>query len=587
MNKLSYILTLLCLCALVFLASCSSLAVRHTVPSGYNLAAPSEKNLPPPRRYTKEIIEAIEYFTIGYLYEMREKRDIAYESYLLALQYDSLSKEIPLALARTAPNDSLRVAWYKMVIALDSTDVRALSEIGDYYFLKREHSTALEYYESLIRNLSSREHLYVSTLYKMGFIHEEREQYSKAIEYYNRIINVNPDFPMIRRKIIMLLSLQQRFDILDSLFDVWIKEGDNLFEIYKDRGLVSEVRGEYDKALSDYRQALTRTVGSDDSLGVLTAIAGVYAATDNLDAASLVYLEILELDSSKIETLNNLGFYYLNTDNYSMAQKFLDRSLSIDSTQLFANFYKGVLMSKQDKNDSAIIYFKKAYEQEEGYLPARVFLGFSYMKLEKYSKADSIFAVVIEENPTFIDAYYYYAVSLRQQNKLEDAKNILRQALEIDDSDIYVLFDLGNIYASLGLTDSAISYFERVLEVEPAHALALNNLGYMLIDLEIDVERGGKLVSKALKIEPDNGAIIDSYGWYHYRKGNYSKALEYVGRAYEILGNDSEILKHLADIHYKLGNSDKALKYYNKALEHIDSRPDIKERIIERLEKRF
>ena len=76
-------------------------------------------------------------------------------------------------------------------------------------------------------------------------------------------------------------------------------------------------------------------------------------------------------------------------------------------------------------------------------------------------------------------------------------------------------------------------------------------------------------IKKALSIEPDNGAYLDSLGWYYYRKGNYHEALRLLLIAEEKLGEknitDSVVYDHIGDTYNKLKNYAGAVKYWEKS----------------------
>ncbi len=76
-------------------------------------------------------------------------------------------------------------------------------------------------------------------------------------------------------------------------------------------------------------------------------------------------------------------------------------------------------------------------------------------------------------------------------------------------------------------------------------ALYLNYLGYLLIDHDLDIPRGMKLVEKALKEVPDSPFYLDSLAWGYYKLGNCTKAEQIMKRVVEKMGlDDKEIKSH-------------------------------------------
>ena len=64
------------------------------------------------------------------------------------------------------------------------------------------------------------------------------------------------------------------------------------------------------------------------------------------------------------------------------------------------------------------------------------------------------------------------------------------------------------------------------LELKPDQPLVLNYLGYSWIDRGENLERGLKMIEKAVELRPEDGYIVDSLGWAHYRLGDYASAVQ-------------------------------------------------------------
>ena len=101
---------------------------------------------------------------------------------------------------------------------------------------------------------------------------------------------------------------------------------------------------------------------------------------------------------------------------------------------------------------------------------------------------------------------------------------------------------------------------------EPDSVAALNALGYTLADRTDRLEEALTLIDRARLAEPDNAAIIDSYGWVLYRLGQLEPALEQLQRAWS-LQRDPEIGAHLAQVLLDLGREAQAREIYRQARE--------------------
>jgi len=106
----------------------------------------------------------------------------------------------------------------------------------------------------------------------------------------------------------------------------------------------------------------------------------------------------------------------------------------------------------------------------------------------------------------------------------------------------------------------------RILVSEPDSVAALNALGYTLADRTTRYQEALDLINRARAAEPENPAIIDSYGWVLYRLGRNEEALVELRRAFT-LQKDAEIAAHLGEVLWVLGRRDEARRYFGQARE--------------------
>jgi len=100
----------------------------------------------------------------------------------------------------------------------------------------------------------------------------------------------------------------------------------------------------------------------------------------------------------------------------------------------------------------------------------------------------------------------------------------------------------------------------------PDDARVLNFLGYLLADANRELTEAEQLVGRAIELEPDNGAFIDSMGWVYYRQGRLADARRELERAVSLTGGDAVVREHLGDVYRGLGLPDLARDQYRRAL---------------------
>ena len=86
------------------------------------------------------------------------------------------------------------------------------------------------------------------------------------------------------------------------------------------------------------------------------------------------------------------------------------------------------------------------------------------------------------------------------------------------------------------------------------------------------------MIERALKIDPENGAYLDSLGWIYFKQGQYEDALKYLQEADNYL-KDPIILEHLGDVYYKMDKRAEAKKFWFKSLEMLPNQTQVLEKL--------
>ncbi|MEC7432375.1 MAG: tetratricopeptide repeat protein, partial [Pseudomonadota bacterium] len=77
-------------------------------------------------------------------------------------------------------------------------------------------------------------------------------------------------------------------------------------------------------------------------------------------------------------------------------------------------------------------------------------------------------------------------------------------------------------------------------------------------------------IEKALELDPENPAILDSMGWVLFRQGETDQALDFLARAWEAYP-DPEVAAHYGEVLWVTGNEEQARIIWEEGL---DQNPD-------------
>jgi tetratricopeptide (TPR) repeat protein len=147
-------------------------------------------------------------------------------------------------------------------------------------------------------------------------------------------------------------------------------------------------------------------------------------------------------------------------------------------------------------------------------------------------------------------------------------------------------------YALAGALWGAKKYAEAerelraILDADPDHAGACNELGYYLADQGRDLDEAERLIRRAVAVdradrrraadpEPNTAAYLDSLGWVLFRRGKLAEARDWLEKAAALPDGaaDPTVWDHLGDVCFRLGDRAKAKAHWEQALTLYESDP--------------
>lgn len=123
-----------------------------------------------------------------------------------------------------------------------------------------------------------------------------------------------------------------------------------------------------------------------------------------------------------------------------------------------------------------------------------------------------------------------------------------------------------------GMTNERLKNWEQAekdlqtaLLFEPDQPYVLNYLGYSWADQGIHLDKAAEMIEKAVRLKPDDGAIVDSLGWIYFRMGQYDKAVATLEKAIQLAPTEPELNDHLGDAYWNVGRKSEARFQWKRA----------------------
>ena len=155
-----------------------------------------------------------------------------------------------------------------------------------------------------------------------------------------------------------------------------------------------------------------------------------------------------------------------------------------------------------------------------------------WVSLEKISKSwsDTGHATILVtpgERPDGDANVVRYAVALEDAGHLDEAESIYQWILDSGGETALVWLNLGNVRLAKGLRSDAESAYRRSLELDPTQPDALNNLAWLLLESDSNLDQARDLALRAVDLEgPDPHLALETLGRIELALGDCDGAIE-------------------------------------------------------------
>jgi len=503
--------------------------------------------------------------------------------------------------------------YASMALEVDPENETALQFKALFMMDRKEYSEALPYLERLREKRPHDLQVLLSTAEVYGNLAQEEN----LIEIYREILLIRPDLNDVRlnlgylytKKGLLYRAKEEYETVLKVdnenekaifyLAYIYLSEGNTEKALYYFKKLDSRELLN-DEMLEDYAanlfiedqnpQPVLQRIDEKEKTGSVTRGIVLYIE-GNLDGAKELFESGIRENPDNIagyvgliriaEKKHNIdmekkwrfvlsGVYY-DLHNHEKAFDEAQRVKEIDPTFLENRYLLGDIYKSLGMTENAIEeyeYFKNgAGEKGDVFIK----LGLCYDEKGDHEAAVRNFLSATELFPQNADLHYYLGIEYRILKDYGKAITSFHKAIELGGENAYFYFNLGVSYERAGMIDDAIIHLDKSVQLDDGNAVALNYLGYLLADSGIRLEEAKALIKKALDMDPENGAYLDSIGWVYFKLFDYEKARGYLEKAVLNMDQSEEenyiIYDHLGDTYHKLGLRSEAIDTWKKALE--------------------
>jgi tetratricopeptide (TPR) repeat protein len=292
------------------------------------------------------------------------------------------------------------------------------------------------------------------------------------------------------------------------------------------------------------------------------------------EEARIEFEKLHQASPDDAELLYTLGLLSLESQRLDDAEKYMMMLVRLKQREGEAQYYLGRINENRKLYEDAIEWYQKVYVGEykfDARLRVADMLGLMGRTDEAVEHLDDMLKGS-QSDGSLVRIYISKGELLRSARRYPQAMEVFNTALGIVPGNSDLLYARALVAEKLGRIDILETDIRAILKTEPDNAHALNALGFTLADQTDRYEEAYGYLKRAIEIMPDDAAIIDSWGWVHYRLGDYNKAISLLRKALSQF-DDAEISAHLGEVLWISGNKLEARQIWQRALKKSPDDP--------------
>ena len=345
---------------------------------------------------------------------------------------------------------------------------------------------------------------------------------------------------------------------------------------------------------------------SPQTLEYKVALAEIYRETGNITEATLLYEDLVAIQSSKPELNYYLSDLYTRQNQIDKAIQSLDALENTIGTNEALSMQKIRLYLRTGQMENALNELNKLVTKYPAEVKYQMLVGDFFLENNMLEEARLQFQMVTEANPENLPAwrllmniaikeentdeiinvcnkalsifpgnpefYFYKGSAYYQLKNYQESLAVFQEGIQfvpVDDKILLSTFhgQIGDLFHHLSKKEESYMSYDKALQYNENNIFVLNNYAYFLSLDKQDLDKAELMSGRTLRMQPNNPTYIDTYAWIFFQKENYSMAKFYIESAISNGGDKSpDILEHYGDILFKTGNADKAVEQWEKAL---------------------
>lgn len=385
----------------------------------------------------------------------------------------------------------------------------------------------------------------------------------QAEELYRRILQANPDHPLVLNLLGVVAHQVGNLDVAESLMGKAIALRPDFAEAHCNLGSVLHDAGRIEDAEARFRSAIGQRpelAEAHSNLGnALRALGQFEDAADSCRKAIALRPDLAEAHGNLGNALKEMNRHEEALDAYAQA-------LAIDPDFVESLCNAAATLLTLGRADEAEKHAERALGLHPDLTDAHTILGNAKRALGNMEAAADCYRAALSRNAVSATAHSNLGATLKELGHLDEAADHCRSAIEIEPQFAEAHSNLGAILIALERFDEAIGPIRKAIELAPDIGDAHTNLGHALRHLGL-LEEAAASYKNAIALGSATAETHGNLGVTHQELGDLGAAEERYREAIAIDPEFAAAQGNLGAVLNILGRTEEATACLRRAIE--------------------
>jgi tetratricopeptide (TPR) repeat protein len=284
--------------------------------------------------------------------------------------------------------------------------------------------------------------------------------------------------------------------------------GKGLALVFYKRGNAYYGKGDYDRAILDYNQAIRLNPRDANSFFNRGA---AYARKADYDRAIQDYDEAIRLNPNNADAFSNRGAAYAGKGDYDRAIEDYDEAARLNPIHANALYGRGNAYRRKGDFDRAIQDYDEAIRLNPNNASAFSNRGIAYSHKREYARAIQNYDEAIRLNPSYLNAFYNRGNAYRRNGDYERAVLDYDQVIRLNPKHVNAYSNRGLARFYQGQFKAAVPDFSKALEFTPTNLYRILLLYMAQARAGSEARDGLEQATRGLDLTVWPGPIVTMY----------------------------------------------------------------------------